>query len=597
MNRHNKLEAGFSLVQLGIVLTILAVGAAAMLPEGEKTSPLARNESTYDKMTIIQDALEGFKAANGRLPCPGNGQYAPSEQFFGTEAVGPGNCFTGQLPRANIYNYPGMSVVIGSIPTKTLGLPDDYALDGFGRPFTYIVSVDATDAYSCSKMTAGKVNVLSDAGGTISQTVMAAIISHGKNGIGAFYSQGGTRNATFTPNDASEGENAEPYTGVTYPDGDVVKKEMTPAFDDLVFTEDTCCVGAICQKDRYDGPDLILTGNDPISFALGRAMAYKFDALTETFTLTYTSAVGWTKAASLSGDNSIFPQADNIFSNIYMTRRAKDQFYVYSFVNTAPSGKQPEFSAISSDGNYFAITTLNGPTYAYFYKSTNGYYTKLADAATLPTTTPRNISASRDLKYIAMAQGATAPKIFVYKRDGDTLSYLATPAAMPGCTVDHVSISDDSTYMAAVCSDAPGLFIYKRSGDVFDDAAAPDPVSVPPSGSMTAFSHDSNLLVIGSNEDPVFLRAYYRTAGTDTFTFIATSPFGAAANQPQAQANEACFSRDNKYLAVGHKTDTDIHNPVSIYRVNGTGASTTFTKLANPSTIPKHESYQCTFRW
>ena len=63
-------QAGFSLIQLSIIITIAAMVLAVSLPGGDKGSEVYRKSETLDKMDIILDALTGFKATYQRLPCP-----------------------------------------------------------------------------------------------------------------------------------------------------------------------------------------------------------------------------------------------------------------------------------------------------------------------------------------------------------------------------------------------------------------------------------------------------------------------------------------------------------------------------------------------
>lgn len=115
---------GFTLVELAIVLVIVT-----LLSTGLMVSLLAQQEGvaaaeTQRRLADARDALLGFVAAHGRLPCPA----APAST--GVEAPAGGdkcdNPWDGFLP----------AVTLGLAPTNENG----YALDGWGNPIRYAVT-------------------------------------------------------------------------------------------------------------------------------------------------------------------------------------------------------------------------------------------------------------------------------------------------------------------------------------------------------------------------------------------------------------------------------------------------------------------------
>lgn len=59
------------------------------------------------------------------------------------------------------------SIVAGLVPTKSLGLPEEYAFDAYGHAFTYVIDNNATNAQTCHDMqstgSAGGISVLPSA--------------------------------------------------------------------------------------------------------------------------------------------------------------------------------------------------------------------------------------------------------------------------------------------------------------------------------------------------------------------------------------------------------------------------------------------------
>jgi prepilin-type N-terminal cleavage/methylation domain-containing protein len=181
---------GFTLVELAIVLVIVALlSGGLMMTVGAQMDSIANAESQR-RLNDARDALLGFAAANGRLPCPA----APNTT--GSEAPqNGGNCnnpWNGFLP----------AITLGLSPTDTNG----YAIDGWGNPIRYAVTSDkfyqattsnqikaawnagtglAADLYICSAA-AGATGAGSTAkcatGTDLATNAVAVIFSRGKNG-------------------------------------------------------------------------------------------------------------------------------------------------------------------------------------------------------------------------------------------------------------------------------------------------------------------------------------------------------------------------------------------------------------------------------
>lgn len=115
-------EAGFSLVEMAIVLIILAfVLGALLMPLQAQRQQLAQSQ-TENTLEIAKKALLGFAQSKGRLPCPAtaNGLEDP---------IGGTTACTKQL---------------GYLPAATLGIqPTDangFAVDAWNNPLMYAVA-------------------------------------------------------------------------------------------------------------------------------------------------------------------------------------------------------------------------------------------------------------------------------------------------------------------------------------------------------------------------------------------------------------------------------------------------------------------------
>lgn len=194
-------HAGFSLVEMAIVLLIVALLLGGLLPTLSSQIEQQRRSETRKQMDEISSALLGYASSQHppRLPCPAK----PAIATDGANA-GISDC----------------TITSGVIPWITLGISET---DAWGRRFTY--SVTSTFATSFTLASTGNLNVNNKTGGSnIAANVPAVIISHGKNGYRAYLPNGTQLSASPDP-DETDNANGTPF----------VSHDLTPAFDDLVI--------------------------------------------------------------------------------------------------------------------------------------------------------------------------------------------------------------------------------------------------------------------------------------------------------------------------------------------------------------------------
>lgn len=116
-------QRGFSLLEVGIVLVIIAALMGALLqPFGARMVERQRAQ-TQRQLQLVRDAILGFAAARHRLPCPAK-----------TDSAAEGDC----------------GALSGFVSAATLGLAgrfsdDGHLLDSWGRPLRYAVSLADED--------------------------------------------------------------------------------------------------------------------------------------------------------------------------------------------------------------------------------------------------------------------------------------------------------------------------------------------------------------------------------------------------------------------------------------------------------------------
>lgn len=217
----HKQSSGFTLVEIAIVLVILGLLLGGMLMPLSKQMEQRRIEQTQKSLDEVNQALMGFAIANGYLPCPAD------------PTVASGAAGAGQARARDVSSCTGGNH--GVLPWATLGVNET---DAWGNRYTYRVTAsfaDTTNGTGCSLTpkvgvsfelcSAGDATVRATSGGTTLATgIPAVVVSHGKNGAGAYNTSGIQLTVSA---DADEAENSDADT-------EFVNKTGTDTYDDIV---------------------------------------------------------------------------------------------------------------------------------------------------------------------------------------------------------------------------------------------------------------------------------------------------------------------------------------------------------------------------
>ncbi|MCG2576593.1 type II secretion system GspH family protein [Dechloromonas sp. XY25] len=122
---------GFTLIELAIVLIIVALLSGGLMMTVSAQMERIATSDTQRRLDEARDALLGFAAANGRLPCPAVGGATGIEGPLGGGVCS--NNWDGFLP----------AITLGIGPTNDNG----YALDGWGNPIRYAITTYNNSAY------------------------------------------------------------------------------------------------------------------------------------------------------------------------------------------------------------------------------------------------------------------------------------------------------------------------------------------------------------------------------------------------------------------------------------------------------------------
>jgi len=221
LNRAFNRHAGFSLMELAVVLVIVALLLGGLLVPFGSQRDIEMMRATDKSLIDIREALIGFAAINGRLPCPAQGTIASGAANAGVEATtGSGASLTCACAAAS---SPGVATigatacatalstdsVEGVLPWATLGLLET---DAWRFRYTYHVSsffargIDSAQilfgatctptsaptyaAFALCTPGAITINTAASGGTVLASTVPAVVVSHGTSPLGAYTTSG-----------------------------------------------------------------------------------------------------------------------------------------------------------------------------------------------------------------------------------------------------------------------------------------------------------------------------------------------------------------------------------------------------------------------
>jgi len=145
--------AGFTLVEMALVLGLVGLLAFLFLPMGRVMQEQARIKETRAKLDAIEAAIVRYVMLNERLPCPADGNLADSDANAGVELN------TSPLPNTGCNSETLTRPVV---PWRALGLTADDAVDAWGTRITYRPWM--TDAIANRSLTNNEINCASVTG-------------------------------------------------------------------------------------------------------------------------------------------------------------------------------------------------------------------------------------------------------------------------------------------------------------------------------------------------------------------------------------------------------------------------------------------------
>lgn len=122
----NMREKGFTLVEMAIVLLIMGLVVGSIFSFLSVQRDQDEKKITINRQEKIATALASYAQGQGAIPCPADQNVFNDNVNYG---VAPASCSGTNLK--------------GIVPFRTLGLTLEDIVDGYGHPFSYVVSASA----------------------------------------------------------------------------------------------------------------------------------------------------------------------------------------------------------------------------------------------------------------------------------------------------------------------------------------------------------------------------------------------------------------------------------------------------------------------
>ena len=245
-----KNKKAYTLIELSITILIISLLLAGVFSFATGSMNDAKSALTTQRMDEIYKSMGTYLMVNKRLPCPAsiltskvkNADYG---QEVGVEIGCDGAGVLSSTANSNLF--------FGGVPIKALNLSSEYAEDGYGNKFNYIIDRrltykfietgstldDVGPSFGTADLTANIMTVREKQTNktdfsVLSNQAIFILLSAGENGLGAFNAETGIQNMAST--ETEEVSNQLPQPSPTSFDNIFTDDSLgSDDYDDIVF--------------------------------------------------------------------------------------------------------------------------------------------------------------------------------------------------------------------------------------------------------------------------------------------------------------------------------------------------------------------------
>lgn len=237
--RCESLQAGFTLLELAVVMIVIGILIIPLIGFYNNYVMQKIMIKTNGAMAETTNAIQRFYLLNGRYPCPAGRGNIPGDANYGVE-----QCPTGLAPEScdgqGICRVAGIdpnkTVLIGAVPFASMDMQADDTIDGYYSKLTYIVTADLTNEATFSTTSISQQVQIVNSSGVVAETVQGALISHGRNRIGAYSVN--SRTPVACGGGTADTENCDVDNRVTGAEHREYSETAANYFDDVLVKSD-----------------------------------------------------------------------------------------------------------------------------------------------------------------------------------------------------------------------------------------------------------------------------------------------------------------------------------------------------------------------
>jgi hypothetical protein len=190
MKKDASRQRGYSLATLAILVAAFSAATVGLMTYTQYEPIINKKTEDLNEVSDILQHLKNYGAAKNILPCPADPTLPPSDANYLTSAGAYPNC-SSSLPRKSTNYYKGL------LPTRTLGINDNFAFDHNNGLLSYMVGVGtnyfkvniAPDCLNKEGVLQGTCSYTNNSQFMQFNTSTApnvVVISHGADQVGAF---------------------------------------------------------------------------------------------------------------------------------------------------------------------------------------------------------------------------------------------------------------------------------------------------------------------------------------------------------------------------------------------------------------------------